>query len=151
MPPRRCPRRVKSIWRVIARSKVKKLKHILFATALGTVTVIVSTVQFRGLVYASRDYNTLKAQLRCGNVLTVETSMQKRTLGDDLVFCGICDGRPYLLIGPSTDDLRAFPIGDGGKPKFVAQDGNRFTLDCTDRIKTVTVEAGGCRVEDRAP
>ncbi|MGN0854864.1 MAG: hypothetical protein ACI4R9_05015 [Kiritimatiellia bacterium] len=126
---------------------MKGLKHILIAGALGVMLVAAGGLAARG--YARHAYGTLRARLRCGSVLTVETSAQKRTLGGDLVFCGLGDGRPYLLVGPSVDDLRALPIGDGGRPAFIAQAGNRFTLDCTDRIKTVTVIGEQCRVEDR--
>lgn len=122
------------------------LRHIFIATVLGAT--LVAAVQLGRHVYARQAYGTLKAQLRCGNVLTVETSAQKRTLDDRLVFCGYCDGRPYLLVGPSLDDLMALPIGDGGRPVFVGQSGSTFTLDCGDRRKTATLIGDQCQVLD---
>lgn len=121
-------------------------KHILIAAVLAVMVLLAAQIVPR--LYARYAYGTLKAQLRCGNVLTVETSAQKRTLDDRLVFCGYCDGRPYLLVGSALDDLQALPIGDGGRPAFISQSGNRFTLDCTDRRKTVTLVGDQCRVED---
>lgn len=126
---------------------MKNLKHVLLAAGLGALVVTGATVGPR--LYARCAYGTLRAQLRCGTVLTVETSAQKRMLEDGrLAFCGSCAGRPYLLVGTTTDDLWAFPIGDGGRPSFTAQAGNRFTLDCTDRIKTVIVIGDQCQVMD---
>ena len=121
--------------------------HILLAVGLGVA--VVAAAQLAPRLYARVAYGTLKAHLKCGNVLTVTTSAEKRTLGESLVFCGFADGRPYLLVGPACDDLLALPIGDGGRPSFVAQEGNRFTLDCGDRVKTVEVIGGQCRVVDR--
>ena len=121
--------------------------HILLAVVLGAA--ILAAAHFGPRLCARPCPDTLKARLRCGNVLVVKTSAARRTLGDRLVFCGLADGRPYLLVGPSTDDLEALPIGDGGMPSFVAQEGSRFTLDCGDRVKTVEVVGAQCRVEDR--
>ena len=121
--------------------------HILVAALVGASVLAAAALGRR--IHDRLAYGTLKAQLRCGTVLTVATSAQKRTFGGRLVFCGHCDGRPYLLVGPSTEDLRALPIGDGGMQSFVAQEGSRFTLDCGDRVKTVEVVGAQCRVEDR--
>ena len=121
--------------------------HILVAALVGVSVLAAAALGRR--IHDRLAYGALKAQLRCGTVLTVATSAQKRSFGGRLVFCGHCDGRPYLLVGPSTEDLRALPIGDGGMPSFTAQDGPVFTLDCGDRMKTVSLEGDQCRVEDR--